>query len=404
MQTLIKLKNSLSLRLLAILLGSLLFGQWMPLWLKSLCYATSLSLKTLLLFVLPAIIFSCLFSCFLSLQGSKALKFMLGLFVIVCASNFISTLIAYGIGSLKLVDLNILEQSNATVSALEPLWQFELPTLLSNTQALSLGVILGAFFSFVPNPRAHLFAQKARHFVTLFLERSFIPVLPLFVLGFVLKMQHDGMLAQIIGSYVQLLLLITLTFFLYLGFLFLIAAKFNLTRFKDYLKNVFPVALMGFSTMSSLATMPVTLKAAEKNTQDFHIPQAVIPSTVNIHQVGVAIAIPMMAMCILSTFGYGMPSLAVYCKFAFYFIFAQFAVAGVPGGAILVMLPLLESHFGFSAEMCGLITALYILFDPAVTLTNVLGNSALVIIVSRLFKTFSKEPQPSLQKALEEGT
>jgi Na+/H+-dicarboxylate symporter len=64
---------------------------------------------------------------------------------------------------------------------------------------------------------------------------------------------------------------------------------------------------------------------------------------------------------------------------------AQFAIAAVPGGGILVMLPLLETHLGFSGEMSALITALYILFDPAVTIMNVLGNSALVIFISKLF-------------------
>lgn len=148
MSILTKLRKSLSLRLLAILLGALLFGQWMPVWLKSLCYATSLSLKTLLLFVLPAIIFSCLFACLLSFQGGKALKLMSGLFLIVCVSNFLSTLIAYGIGTMKLVDINIVDQTTANHLSLEPLWSFELPALLSNTQALTLGLIIGTYFSF----------------------------------------------------------------------------------------------------------------------------------------------------------------------------------------------------------------------------------------------------------------
>ena len=393
-------KISLSIRLLGVLVIALFCGQWIPTSMKSFLYASSLSLKEFLLFVLPAIIFTCLFSCLLSFQGSKALKFVLSLFAIVCISNFISVFIAYGIGSLQLIDLNLLQEAHSNALELQPLWEITFPKWLSNTQALALGFIGGTFFSFYPQAWACRFSEAAKQMVTVFLEKAFIPVLPLFVLGFVLKMQHDGILAQMIESYLQLLLLITCTYILYLGLLFFGAAKCNPSRFKYYLKNILPVALMGFSTMSSLATMPVTLKAAQKNTNDLQIPQAVIPATVNVHLIGVSIAIPMMALCILSTFGYALPSFGLYCKFALYFVLAKFAVAAVPGGGILVMLPLLESHLGFSAEMCGLITALYILFDPVVTLTNVLGNSALVIFCSRLFRSFNQKPDPEIENDL----
>lgn len=386
-------KTSLSIRLMGVLVIALCAGPWVPLSIKSFLYASSLTLKELLLFVLPAIIFSCLFSCLLSFQGSKALKFVFTLFALVCVSNFTSVLIAYGIGNLQLIDLNLVQASQSHTLELSPLWEMTLPKWLSNTQALALGFVGGIFFSFYPQASAYRLSETAKGLVTLFLEKAFIPVLPLFVLGFVLKMQHDGILAQMIESYLQLLLLITSTYILYLSLLFFGAAKFKPSLFKQYLKNILPVALMGFSTMSSLATMPVTLKAAQKNTNDLQIPQAIIPATVNVHLIGVAIAIPMMALCILSTFGYAIPSFGLYCKFAVYFVLAQFAVAAVPGGGILVMLPLLESHLGFSPEMCGLITALYILFDPVVTLTNVLGNSVLVIFCSRLFRSFSQKPE-----------
>ncbi len=376
----------LSLRLLGMLVAALLLGQWIPVAFKAFLYAISLSLKEVLLFVLPVIIFSCLFSCLLGFQGGKALRFMISLFGIVCLSNFVSTWIAYGIGSLQLIDLNLSAPFDSTLqTTLVPLWHLELPKWLSNTQALSLGLGCGIFFSFMPHPRAHAFGNYANQWTTRFLNKYFIPVLPLFILGFVLKMQHEGLLEQMLASYVQLIIMISIACIVYLLFLFLLAARFDFKQCALYLRNVLPVALMGFSTMSSLATMPVTIDAAQKNTQDFNLPKAVIPATVNVHMVGVAIAIPMMAIAILSTFGYEIPSFSVYYQFALYFVLAQFAVAAVPGGGILVMLPLLESHLGFSGEMCGLITALYLLFDPAVTLTNVLGNSALVIIVSRLF-------------------
>ena len=77
---------------------------------------------------------------------------------------------------------------------------------------------------------------------------------------------------------------------------------------------------------------------------------------------------------------------AFFTWFAFYFVLMQFAAAGAPGCGILLMIPLLENYLGFTGEMSALITTLYILFDSAETSANVLGNSVLVIMISKIYK------------------
>src|SRR5262249_43977507 len=114
----------------------------------------------------------------------------------------------------------------------------------------------------------------------------------------------------------------------------------------------------------------------------------VIPSTVNIHLIGDCLAIPIFAFAILKNFGMAEPSFLAYISFAFYFVMAKFSVAAVPGGGILVMLPILESHLGFNGEMISLITALYILFDPVITSANVLGNGGFCLVINKIYNKF----------------
>ncbi len=395
------LKLGLSSQLLLVVTCVFLFGHLLPETIQSCLYALSLSLKSLLLFFLPLIIFSCLFSCLLTFQGKKAIGFMLVLFVMVCFSTYLSTLVAYGIGSLNLIHLGEIHTTSAQqANALLPLWDFGLPEWISNEKALYAGLILGTYFSFFPHKIAQKFSDYSKRKVHIFLEKCFIPTLPFFVLGFVIKMQHDGALADIMQSYFQLLVLITVTLTLYLLLLFYIAAGFNAKKWIEYLKNVSPVTLMAFSTMSSLAALPMTLKAAEQNTQDKILSQAIIPGTVNIHMIGVGISIPLMAFAILTSFGLDFPSFASYGHFVLYFVLAQFAVAAVPAGGILVMIPILESYLGFTSEMSALITALFILFDPIVTTSNVLGNSVFVIFFSKIFRSFSKPTVPATEETL----
>ena len=108
-------------------------------------------------------------------------------------------------------------------------------------------------------------------------------------------------------------------------------------------------------------------------------------ATVNIHLIGDCFAIPILAYAVLKSYGVTEPSLIHYTVFACYFVLAKFSVASIPGGGILVMLPILESYLGFDSAMLSLITALYILFDPVITCANVLGNGAFAKMMDQIW-------------------
>jgi Na+/H+-dicarboxylate symporter len=112
----------------------------------------------------------------------------------------------------------------------------------------------------------------------------------------------------------------------------------------------------------------------------------IIPATINTHTIGSAIGLTILSLTTLVAFGHALPSLAEFAQFGFFYALAKFAVAAVPGGAIIVATPLLETYLNFNGEMVGLITAIYMLFDPFGTATNVTGNGFFPIAFSKLFK------------------
>jgi Na+/H+-dicarboxylate symporter len=59
------------------------------------------------------------------------------------------------------------------------------------------------------------------------------------------------------------------------------------------------------------------------------------------------------------------------------------AAPGVPGGAVMAALGLLEVMLGFDPTMIALMIALYMAQDSFGTATNVTGDGALAIIVDR---------------------
>jgi Na+/H+-dicarboxylate symporter len=225
-------------------------------------------------------------------------------------------------------------------------------------------------------------------FANFTLQKLFIPVIPLFILGFILKLQYDGVLVSLFCNYAFIFMAIFITQFTYIVFLYGVSSYFNIKQWVKYIKTMLPAGITGFTTMSSAATLPVTLLATEKNTESVHIPRLVVPITVNVHLIGDCIAIPILGLAIMRSFNLGLPDLHTYFIFACYFVLAKFAVAAVPGGGIIVMAPILERQLGFNSEMISLITALYIMLDPITTSVNVMGNGSFSIIMRNIFVRF----------------
>ena len=372
--------KKLPILLLLVILISVLTEQWIPVPIKSLVYALSLTIKSILIFCLPILIFLLLYKTASQLaKGATKLIFLILLTVI--ASNCCSTFSSFFIGNL-IHSLDISIQLPEVKKSLAPLWDFTIPSLLSNSAALLAGLVLGLVSNKIRHPaigKLQTYTEKA----TSILLTIFMYMIPFFVCGFILKLAHDGILSSILQDYALIFLLVAVSQLLYVFLIFLITNKLSTKKAIDNIKNLFPAALTGFGTMSSAAAMPLTLLAAEKNAKNASVAKSCIPATVNIHLIGDCLAIPLFAFAVLKNFNLPEPSFLQYSVFAIYFIMAKFSVAAIPGGGIIVMLPILESQLGFSPEMLSLISALYILFDPVITAANILGNGAFSLVIDK---------------------
>ena len=119
--------------------------------------------------------------------------------------------------------------------------------------------------------------------------------------------------------------------------------------------------------------------------------EIIIPTIINVHTIGSAIGLTILALATMISFNMPLPSYQTFVIFAFFTALAKYAVAAVPGGVIIVMAPILEAYLGFNNEMIGLITAVYLILDPFGTAANVTGNGAFPLIFSRFYKWFKRE-------------
>jgi len=374
--------HKMPILLLAIIGAIFLFDGAIPYEAKSHVFALSLLVKSVIIFTLPFVIFMLLFKTVagFSRDATKLVFIVLGG---VCISNFLSTMISYQIGaSVYSMDLSLAVPQDAA-AGLAPAWMLGLPSLISNDIAMFSGLFLGILLPrIMPAATSRISALFEGAISRIFKVLTLI--VPIFIAGFVLKLNHDKVIHTIAKDYARIFMLVAISVLSYISFVYFVANRFSLSKFIQSIKNMIPAAIAGFSSMSSAAAMPLTILGAEKNAKNPAFSRLAIPTTVNIHLIGDCFAIPIFAFAVMKNYGMAEPMFFSYLIFALYFVLAKFSVAAIPGGGILVMLPVLESQLGFTAEMGSLITALYILFDPVITCANVLGNGAFAMTLDRL--------------------
>ena len=377
------------MQLLVCIVLSFLFGHYLSLDTVRVVYTASFILKEVLIAILPVIVFSYISYAIVSLDRSgdqSSSMLVILILVLVTLSNAITVLVAYGIAKISLpwVVFDKAASLQTIVPQIESLITLGIPKLASSDTAMMAGLAYGFLVKFLKNQRALSFSDGLQNLVKFFLQKCFIPLLPVYVTGFVLKMQYEGSLVILFGNFGQVFGIICCAIVIYIFVLFYIGSGFNLSTCINMIRRMLPAGLTGFSTISSAVAMPITMAATEENLGNTSFARLVVPLTVNFHMVGHSLSIPIVSLTLLQLFGYQIPTLGSFLIFTVYYCIAKFSASGIPGGGILVMIPALQSHLGFTTEMAGIIIMLDILQDPILTAGNVMGNGAFATIAYRV--------------------
>ena len=155
-------------------------------------------------------------------------------------------------------------------------------------------------------------------------------------------------------------------------------ANLNPITFYKKMRNV---ALFAFSTSSSAATIPVTLKTVsddlgvKKDVSSFVIP---VGATINMD--GTAIMQGLATMFIASTAGVDL-SMVEYVQIVMLAMVASIGAAAVPSAGTIT-LALILSSLGLPLDAIGLILAVDRILDMIRTSVNVCGDAAVSCIVA----------------------
>ena len=263
-----------------------------------------------------------------------------------------------------------------------PIFEIPIPPLLNITSAIVIAFMLGIGISIIKNKTLYDVFDGFQNIINLVLEKTIIPLLPFFIAGIFADLSYSGQIKEIFLVYGQVFLAVVIVQFIVILLEYAIASIYSKGRVSvfEFIKNQVPSYLTAIGTQSSAATIPINLETAKANKVSKEIREFLIPLTATIHFAGSSIAITMFAVSVMM-----MNSMTVSFGTILGFILlmgvTMVAAPGVPGGAVMAALGLLQGMLGFNEAQLALMIALYISQDSFGTATSVCGNNAVAVIV-----------------------
>ena len=225
--------------------------------------------------------------------------------------------------------------------------------------------------------------SEFRELVTTIIVKAIIPLLPIYIFGIFLKIASEGQATMIMKLFFKVIIVIFVMHIILLLTQFIIAGFITKKNPFRALINMLPAYMTALGTQSSAATIPVTLAQAKKNGVDPELADFVIPLCATIHLSGSMLKIVSCAFAIMWMMN--MPySAEMFSGFIFILAITMVAAPGVPGGAIMAAIGVLQSTLLFDEQAIGLMIALYIAMDSFGTACNVTGDGAIAMIVNKI--------------------
>ena len=306
--------------------------------------------------------------------GKGAGKMLLVTALIAYGATLFSGFLSYFTGVTvfpSLIEVGVPLEEVSEAHGILPYFSVSIPPLMNVMTALILAFTLGLGLAAL-----HSDALKS-------VARVILPLLPLYIFGIFLNMTHSGQVYAILMVFIKIIGVIFLLHIFLLVFQYSIAALFVRKNPFRLLGRMMPAYFTALGTQSSAATIPVTLEQTKKNGVSADIAGFVIPLCATIHLSGSTLKIVACALALMMM--QGMPfDFPLFAGFIFMLGITMVAAPGVPGGAIMAALGILQSMLGFDESAQALMIALYIAMDSFGTACNVTGDGAIALIIDKV--------------------
>ena len=374
----------LSRIIIAILIG-VVCGNFLPLPLIRIFATFNVLFSEFLSFSIPLIILG-LVTVAISDSGNKAGKLLLITVLIAYGATLFSGFLSYAVGSAFFPGIITPGSSLAEVDKIPnamPYFSISIPPVISVMTALVFSFTLGLGLASMRGGALKEVANDFQVIIVQLINRVILPFLPIYIFGIFLNMAHTGEVYSILIVFIKIIGIIFALHIFLLIFQYSVAALFVKRNPLKLLARMMPAYFTALGTQSSAATIPVTLEQTKKNGVSADIAGFVIPLCATIHLSGSTLKIVACALALMIM--QGMPyDFYLFAGFILMLGITMVAAPGVPGGAIMAALGILQSMLGFGEAEQALMIALYIAMDSFGTACNVTGDGAIALVIDKI--------------------
>lgn len=271
-----------------------------------------------------------------------------------------------------------------------PYFTVEMPAFIHTTSAVVVAFILGITLTYVRGNVIRRAMVEFRDIINMIIDKSIIPLLPLYVFGAFLDLCAKGSVGTIFATYGKVALVAVVLIVIWITLQYLLAGAISQKNPFQSMWTMMPVFFTAVGTQSSAATIPVTLAHVKKLGVSKRVAEFVVPlcATINVSAGGVVGLL--LCTCIANANGITI-ALQDYVGFIFMIGVACVASPGVPGGFTMALMSLAATMLGFDPTAQGLIVVLLLVLDGVNTACNVTSDGAMALIVDKM--TSEKIPE-----------
>lgn len=320
--------------------------------------------------------------------GKKAGKLLAVTTVLAYGSTIVSGSLAFFTNSILLRKIlpagaALAEGSHPEAGLLGGYLTVDMPPIMGVMTALLMAFVIGIGIAVVEGTTLKNFMNEIQTIVEKIITNIIIPFLPLYIAGIFANMTYAGEIVKIMSVFAKVFGIIIILHFVILLVQYTIAGTLAGANPLLLIRKMLPAYFTAIGTQSSAATIPVTLNQTKENGVNEGIADFTIPLCATIHLSGSTITLVSCSMAVMML--HGMP-ITFSGMFGFILMLGVTMVAapGVPGGAVMAALGLLESMLGFGPELTSLMIALYLTQDSFGTACNVTGDGAIAIMVNKV--------------------
>ncbi|MGR5145024.1 dicarboxylate/amino acid:cation symporter [Photobacterium alginatilyticum] len=268
----------------------------------------------------------------------------------------------------------------------------EIPPMFGVMTALATAFLFGLGISITNSVRLKEIADDGRGIIDLLLSKVIIPLLPFYISGIFAEMAAEGTVFTTLKTFGVVLALAVFMHWVWITIQYtLTGIALGLSPLK-LIKNMLPAYFTAIGTMSSAATIPVTLRQTKNNGVNESIANFTIPLCATIHLSGSTITLITCSTAVMALSQHiALPSLLEMLPFIMMLGITMIAAPGAPGGGVMAALGLMSTMLGFGEAELALMIALYMAQDSFGTACNITGDGAISLWVNKFAQ---KQPAP----------